>query len=167
MPEETLPPTEETKALPASREVEAMRIVREYMAWSSGAGLIPVPLLDLAAIAGVELKMIHSLSNLYGVPFSRTSAKSIVGALVGGGGTYVLAGPASSMLKVIPVIGQLAGIFASPAIAAAATYALGKVFIQHFESGGTLLDFNAADARRYYQEHFASARAKTPTANGT
>ena len=55
-------------------------------------GLIPVPLLDLAAISLVELKMIHSLANLYGVPFSRGAAKSIIGALIGGGGTYVIGG---------------------------------------------------------------------------
>ncbi|HEY5210756.1 MAG TPA: DUF697 domain-containing protein [Stellaceae bacterium] len=142
------------------KEAEAMHLVREYMGWSTGAGLIPIPLIDLAAISLVELKMVHSLANLYGVPFTRSAAKSIVGALIGGGGTYVLAAPVASVVKFIPIIGSLAGMIAEPAIAAAATYALGKVFIQHFESGGTLLDFNIRTQRHQYEQHFTAAQEK-------
>jgi uncharacterized protein (DUF697 family) len=141
-----------------TKEAEAMRVVREYIGWSTGAGLIPVPLVDLAAISLVELKMVHSLANLYGVPFSRSAAKSIIGALIGGGGTFVLAAPAASVVKFVPVVGQFFGVLTEPAIAAAATYALGKVFIQHFESGGTLLDFNIRTQRHQYEEHFAAAQ---------
>jgi uncharacterized protein (DUF697 family) len=147
------------------KEAAAMHIVREYMGWSTGAGLIPVPLLDLAAISLVELKMVHSLAYLYGVPFSRGAAKSIIGALIGGGGTYVLAAPAASVVKMIPFVGTIAGLLTEPAIAAAATYALGKVFIQHFESGGTLLDFNVRTQRHQYEQHFAAAQQKGGEAN--
>jgi uncharacterized protein (DUF697 family) len=140
------------------KEAEAMHVVHEYMGWSAGAGLIPVPLLDLAAITLVELKMVHALANLYGVPFSRGAAKSIIGALIGGGGTYVLAAPVASVVKFVPIVGAVAGALTEPAIAAAATYALGKVFISHFESGGTLLDFNIRTQRHQYEQHFADAR---------
>jgi uncharacterized protein (DUF697 family) len=152
--------------LPPSKEAEAMRIVHEYMGWSTGAGLIPVPLLDLAGISLVELKMVHSLTNLYGVPFSRSAAKSIIGALIGGGGTFVVAAPVASLVKFVPVIGQLFGILTEPAVAAAATYALGKVFIRHFESGGTLLDFNIRTQRHQYEEHFAAAQSQANGGNG-
>jgi hypothetical protein len=37
-------------------------------------------------------------------------------------------------------------------IGGASTYALGKVFIQHFESGGTFLDFDPEKVK----EHFAT-----------
>jgi len=148
------------------REEESNRIVQSYMGWSTGAGLIPLPLVDLAAITAVQLRMLYSLSHHYKVPFSRDAAKSIVGALVGGGGAYLLAAPTGSLLKLIPVVGQLAGMLAEPAVAAAATYALGKVFIQHFESGGTFLDFNPDEVRRFYEEHHEAHRAaqsgKTP-----
>ena len=36
-----------------------------------------------------------------------------------------------------------------PAFSAGATYLIGKVFIQHFASGGTLLDFNPPDYREF------------------
>lgn len=152
--------TETIEAFRPGKDAEAMRIVHAYMGWSTGAGLIPLPLIDLAAISLVELKMVHSLANLYGVPFTRSAAKSIIGALIGGGGTYVLAAPVASVVKVVPFIGQLFGLLAEPAIAAAATYALGKVFIQHFESGGTLLDFNIRTQRHQYEQHFAGAQDK-------
>jgi hypothetical protein len=36
-----------------------------------------------------------------------------------------------------------------PVLSAGATYAIGKAFIQHFASGGTLLDFNPPDYRDF------------------
>ncbi|MBW8727322.1 MAG: DUF697 domain-containing protein [Inquilinus limosus] len=147
-----------------SLESAALRIVNSYMGWSAGAGLIPLPGIDLAAISGVQLKMVHALSKLYGLPFSRDAAKSVIGALVGGGSTYILAAPVGSIVKAVPVVGLIAGALTQPALAAATTYALGKVFIQHFETGGNLLNFNADDLRRYYSEQLAVAQKTGPGA---
>ena len=36
-----------------------------------------------------------------------------------------------------------------PVLSAGATYAIGNAFIKHFESGGTLLDFNPPDYREF------------------
>lgn len=141
------------------KEVEAEEIVRSYLGWSAGAGFIPIPLLDVVAITTVELKMLDSLAKLYDVPFSRDSAKSIIGSLVGGLGTGALAPAAASLVKFIPILGPLAGALTEPAIAAAATYALGRVFIQHFESGGTFLTFDPATVRDYYRREFTAAKA--------
>ena len=146
-------------------ERAALRLVNTYMAWSVSAGLIPVPLVDLATITAVQLKMIYSISKLYSVPFARDAAKSIVGALVGGGSSAALAVPAASALKVVPIVGQIAGALTKSALAAATTYALGKVFIQHYETGGNLLNFNAHDLRQYYNEQFASARKPSAAAS--
>jgi hypothetical protein len=60
-----------------------------------------------------------------------------------------------------------------PAFSACATYVIGKVFIQHFASGGTLLDFNPPDYREFIKaqkEKWASRSAAgsttTPPASG-
>jgi len=148
--------TNETVA--TTTEAEALRIVHNNLAWSAGAGLIPMPMLDVAAITGVQLKMVKELADLYDIPFSANAGKSVIGALVSGGGSYLLAGPAGSLVKSLPVVGQIAGMLALPAIAVAATYALGKVFIQHFESGGTLLDLDPEKVRAYYQEQYNTHR---------
>ena len=38
------------------------------------------------------------------------------------------------------------------------TFAVGKVFVQHFESGGTFLDFDAATAKTVFREYFAEGK---------
>ena len=58
---------------------------------------------------------------------------------------------AASMLKFVPIIGTITAGFVMPVLSAGATYAIGKAFIQHFASGGTLLDFNAPDYRGVHQ----------------
>ena len=46
-----------------------------------------------------------------------------------------------------------------PVLAGAATYAVGKVFIQHFESGGTFLNFNPESVRGYYEAMFKEGQS--------
>jgi len=46
-----------------------------------------------------------------------------------------------SGLKFIPKIGTVLGGISTSTIGAASTYAVGQVFMQHFDQGGTLLDF--------------------------
>jgi hypothetical protein len=54
-------------------------------------------------------------------------------------------------------------------LSAGATYAIGKAFIQHFESGGTLLDFNPPDYREFVkaQKEMWESRAKGRSASST
>jgi uncharacterized protein DUF697 len=44
--------------------------------WSGAAGFIPLPLVDIAAVWGVQLQMLRRLSEIYGVPFSENRGKS-------------------------------------------------------------------------------------------
>lgn len=141
-------------------EAKASAIVRSHMGWSAGAGLLPVPGLDLAAIIGVQVNMLRRVAGVYGVPFKANLAKELVGALVGGGGAMLISGAAGSFVKGLPIVGTVAGMVTMPAVAAASTWAIGKVFIRHFESGGTFLDLDPAKARAYYAEQFAAARAE-------
>ena len=53
------------------------------------------------------------------------------------------------MMKSVPVVGAAVSAIVMPALSAGATYAIGMAFIQHFASGGTLLDFNPAEYREF------------------
>jgi uncharacterized protein (DUF697 family) len=135
------------------RDELASKLVDRFSLWSGAAGLIPVPLVDIAAVGGVQLQMLRRLSEIYGVPFSENSGKSVIASLAG---SLIPASTAastaigvSSMLKSLPAIGTAIGALTMPAFSAAATYIIGKVFIQHFASGGTLLDFNPPDYREF------------------
>jgi len=45
-----------------------------------------------------------------------------------------------------------------PTSAAATTYALAKIFIQHFESGGTFLDFEPSRVRNHFAHYYAQGK---------
>ncbi len=140
-----------TTAIVPSEE-GASKITNRYVLWAMGAGLVPIPIIDFAAIVGVQLKMLSSLAKHYGVEFSEERGKSLITSLLGGAATGTIAnGSIGSLLKSIPGAGTLFGMVAMPLSAGATTYAVGKVFQMHFSSGGTLLNFNADDVREYYE----------------
>jgi uncharacterized protein (DUF697 family) len=151
------------------RDKVASKLVDRFSLWSGAAGLIPVPIVDVTVVGGVQLQMLRRLSEIYGVPFSENMGKSVIASLAG---SLI---PASSgmgvvsALKGIPVIGMAISGFVMPAFSAGATYLIGKVFIQHFASGGTLLDFKPPDYREFIKsqkEKFAVApRAEQPPAS--
>lgn len=136
-------------------QAQAMKTVKNYMWWSMGAGLIPVPFADLAAVTGVQLKMLSDISKIYEKEFSENKGKTIIAALLGSVIPNSLSkGSVGSLLKMVPVVGALLGGLSMSLFSGASGYALGKVFIQHYESGGTLLTFDPEKVRDYYKEYF-------------
>lgn len=152
---------ESNQTPPRSRKDAALDTVNSYMYGSMAAGLIPSPGVDLAAITGIQLKMVHSLSKIYGVPFMKDLGKSFIASLVGSlGPIAVTQGGLLSLVKMVPVVGSIASMAVMPAMAAAFTYAVGKVFIQHFESGGTFLNFDPDAVKIYFAEQFEEGKIK-------
>lgn len=133
-------------------------IVKKYMLWSMAAGMAPV-FVDSVAVSAIQLKLLHALANRYDVKFSQNSGKSVIASLVGGlGSGAVSRSSMGTMLKLIPVIGPIIGTVAMPVISGASTYAIGKVFVRHFESGGTFLDFDPAKAKKPFEKLFQEGK---------
>jgi uncharacterized protein (DUF697 family) len=155
-------PAETAGPDPAVRRLEAEVAITQHTAVATGAGFIPVPLADFVVIAAAQLSLLYRLCRIYRVPFSPEAARSVVASLVG---AAVPSGVAplllASSLKAIPGIGTAFGSVATPALAAGVTYAVGRVFVTHLESGGTLLDFSA-DGMRAHFEKALDERAKGP-----
>jgi uncharacterized protein (DUF697 family) len=141
--------TATTPESPESNEELASRLVDRFAVWSGVAGLIPIPVLDLFAVGGLQVQMLRRLSQIYNVQFSENRGKALIAALAGTMIPATSGMGAASALKGVPVFGMLAGAFVMPVLSAGATYAIGKAFVQHFESGGTLLDFNPPDYREF------------------
>lgn len=142
-----------------TNEEKALKLTRRYSLWSMGGGLIPVVGLDIAAIIAAQIRMVHEMSKIYGVEFKENRAKSIVTSLIGSLGIVpVGTGILFSAMKLVPVVGALAATVALPVSAGAITYATGKVFILHFESGGTFLDFNAEKMKKAYRAMFEEGK---------
>jgi len=124
-----------------------------------GAGLIPVPFVDLLAVSGVQLKMLKDMSDIYGIKFSENKGKSILSALLGSVVPNSLAGGGvGSIMKMIPLVGPLVGGLSMSLFSGAATYAIGKAFIQHFEAGGTFLDFDPVKVKDYFHSKFEEGK---------
>ena len=147
---------------PVKKLTDANQIVMKYTSISMGAGLIPIPIVDLAAVTGIHLKMLHSLTKLYEIPFSANLGKSIIGTLIGSiAPTSATAGVIASLSKLIPIGGTTTGMIVMSTFGSASTYALGKVFIQHFESGGTLLTFDPTKMTKYFKEKFEQRKTQS------
>jgi uncharacterized protein (DUF697 family) len=142
-----------TETTDESRDEAASKLVDRFSLWSGAAGLIPLPIVDIVAVGGVQLEMLRRLSDIYGVPFVENRGKSLIASLAGSllpaSTATTTAMGVTSALKSIPGIGTAISAFTMPVFSAGATYVIGKVFIQHFASGGTLLDFNPPDYREF------------------
>ncbi len=58
----------------------------------------------------------------------------------------------------MPGLGTFLGITAMSAFSGAITYAVGQVYIQHFESGGTFLDFDPKKVKAYFMDQFQNGK---------
>lgn len=142
-----------------TKEQRALKLTKRYVLWSMGGGLIPIIGIDIAAIFAAQLKMISEMSKIYGVEFKEHRARNIITTLIGSLGIVPIGtGILFSAMKLVPGAGTLAATISLPISAGAITYATGKVFIAHFESGGTLLNFNANGMKAAYKKMFEEGK---------
>ena len=135
-------------------KVQAEGIVQKHVLWSMGMGAIPIPFVDTIAVSAMQYEMIKQISNLYGFEMSENIGKSLISMLAGG--TLVRMG--ASAVKTIPIIGSFLGGGAMIVLSGASTYAIGSVFIQHFESGGDLFDIDTEKFKNFYKEKFEQGK---------
>jgi uncharacterized protein (DUF697 family) len=140
------------------RDQRVEKHARNHILTAMGIGLFPLPIIDMVALVGVQLDMIRTIANEYDVPFRRDLGKSIITTLLGGFVPVALGGTLASLIKCIPLVGRSAGAVTMPVIAGAATYAISRVFIQHFESGGTFLDMDPAKVKVHFAEQFEKGK---------
>jgi len=131
----------------ARRRLLAGRIVERHAAYSAVGGVIPIPIANVASITAIIVRMVKRLSGLYGVPFERDRARAIVVGLLGGATPMGLATVTSSTLVYVIPGANLVGLAVSSVAGSACTRGIGKVFVEHFESGATLTDFPTIDGR--------------------
>jgi uncharacterized protein (DUF697 family) len=136
-------------ATTGTRDEIVSKLVERFSLWSGVAGLLPMPVVDVFVVGGLQLQMLNRLSQIYGVPFSENRGKALIASLAGSWIPATSGIGAASALKFVPILGAIVSGFVMPVLSAGATYAIGKAFIKHFESGGTLLDFDPPDYREF------------------
>ena len=141
-------------ARPAGADIDEMRrrmracaIIERHANYSAIGGVIPLPIANMASVAAIIVRMVKSLSSLYGVPFERTRARAVVIGLMGGVMPTGLATVATSTLVYFVPGYNLIGLAVSSVTASAYARSIGQLFVEHFENGSTLIDFPSAALR--------------------
>ncbi|MEM6271206.1 MAG: DUF697 domain-containing protein [Bacteroidota bacterium] len=127
------------------------RSINKYSLIAAGAGLIPIPVIDLAAVSGVQFDMIRQLCIQYGVGFDPRRGKAWITSLTGTAFAHV----GAVLVKLIPGIGSLVGGMSLSVSAGASTYALGRIVAQHLSNGGDMENLSIEqhrDAFKSYEE---------------
>jgi len=130
----------------AKRRAQARSIVERHATYSAVGGIVPLPIASVAGITTIIIRMVKMLSKLYGVPFERDRARAIVAGLVGGATPTGFAAVTTTTLFFVVPAGALIGTVVSAISAVACTRSIGRVFIEHFESGAALEDLSPNQA---------------------
>lgn len=141
---------------------EADEIIKRYVLWGGGVGLLPIPILDLVFLSAAQTKMLSELTKLYGKSFSEKAASNLITALASGVVTFGLSRYVASMFKAVPGGGALAGVLTQTAAGAALTYAVGRVFVMHYEAGGSLTSFDPKKMRKHFKKIYDGAVNEKP-----
>ena len=147
-------------SIEVSRREQASKSIKRYSTASAGFGIIPIPALDMAAIGTSQLLMMRSVAKIYGVDLSKDRVRAIVSSTVGGVTPVVLGGGLSSVFKMIPLVGTIAGVVTLPAIAGLTTLTLGNALADHLDAGGHLDELGLAQLRATFNSEFRAAKAK-------
>jgi len=128
-------------------QAKADKIIKSHVMWSMGAGLVPIPIADLAGVTAVQMDALKQLAELHGVEYTEATGKRFVAALAGG----LAARIGASAVKAIPGIGSIVGGLSMSALSGASTYALCHVADKHFRTHGDFLEMDWDDAKAAYQ----------------
>lgn len=151
----------------SDRRIEAEAVLNNHMLVAGGSGLIPIPVVDVVTFLGTNVNLVRRLCQVYDVPFKGNRVRSAVAALASAlGAGSVAAFVGISLGKLIPGSGAVAGAIALPVATAGFTYTVGKLFIGHFEAGGTLLDFTVKSKLAHVDKLYSEGKSKAASILG-
>jgi Uncharacterized protein/domain associated with GTPases len=149
------PEPSEARALKA---LKASKTIDNHVLGAMGVGIVPIPLVDLLGVAGLQLHLLNKLAGIYGHSCSAEMGKKLIASITGGAVSAFAAYPLSMVLRSIPVVGWTLGAGSRSILSGATTYAVGRVFAQHFDKGGTLLDLNLDKAKSSFKDHYEKGK---------
>ncbi len=113
----------------------ARKIVERHRTYAAVGGLVPLPVVNIAGVTAINVRMVQQLSELYQVPFQRDRTRALIVSLIGGAAPAGFGTATSSTLMWIVPGGLLVGLGVSALAAGALTRAIGQVFVEGFENG--------------------------------
>ncbi|MFG2824869.1 DUF697 domain-containing protein [Kitasatospora sp. NPDC048365] len=141
-----LPPTADPKQ---QAKAEIKKAVTTAGLVGGAAGALPVPFVDVALVAPVQIRMVRAIADAYGLPECERAAVAPMSLLLGAGTAKASRAAAEKVTDValrqlvkvlaeratrfVPVIGSAVGATVSAAVAVAATKGLGEAWAKACE----------------------------------
>ena len=131
-----------------------------YSVTAGMLAVVPIPFVSLPLLSGIQVKMLHSISLIYGKPLGYKIFREI-SATIGLG--FLLRQGGRELLKLVPGFGSIV----SAVYAASTTFALGMTFCYYFslpkhQKEHTLLkDYyneQVSQARKFFNRYFENYR---------
>jgi hypothetical protein len=117
----------------ARRRALARRIVERHKTYAAIGGLSPLPILNVAGVTAIIMRMVKQLSGLYEVPFERDRTRSLIVSLIGGAvPTGLGTATASTLAFVLPGRAGRSRRFRDRR--RRLTHGIGLVFLDRFEA---------------------------------
>ena len=129
----------EEKQIKSKQEVTSESIIKRHMYRAIGAGLIPFPLIDIAAVTAIQTDMLKSLCDFYKVDYSKEKGKARLTALTAATLSSIIARTGASVVKVIPAVGTFVGMTS-----------MGTLKILRNLRKEDILKYRAEGRRKYY-----------------
>ncbi len=137
---------------------ESQNIIKNHVIASTTMGLIPIALIDIAALSANQHTMLQHLCKHYEVDYDSQRSKLLISALLSGSLPVLTMMGLSSAVKVIPGIGTLGGNAGVAITGGAITYATGQTFVRHFSAGGNLDDFIPARFSGFFNKELKKGK---------
>jgi len=143
----------------ATRAAASDNAIKNHVLVAFSLGLVPVPVFDFAMLTANQVKMVHALGAVHGQKaLQGNRLKAVLLSLLSGALPVLGVQGLSSGLKAMPGIGSLLGSSSVAVSGGLLTYAVGRVFARHFESGGTYLSLDMKKAREQLRNEMKMGR---------
>jgi len=139
------------------KDEEVLKIITKASAKASGIAALPVPLLDIAGVSFVQLKMVEQIGERYGLEVTDKSnilISSIVTSLLG----KLISLAISQAVNATSLDKILGESLVKASIAGFVTTITGEVYHDHFSKKGTFEDISVDHYLDYFKDQINSDR---------
>jgi len=135
------------------------KLIINYMQWSKGVNFVPLSVLNNLSLQNLQYKMVREIADYYGIKHSKLLGTALITSLIIRlRGFLPFAKAKKGLINKLPGMNILNQVMSYPNYAAAFTFALGKIFQEHFEQGGDFLNFDSNSKRNTYLRFFDEAK---------
>ncbi|MCC8107778.1 MAG: YcjF family protein [Planctomycetes bacterium] len=149
--------TVETKG-PSPDSLEVRDIIRKRVYLVMGIGVIPLPFFNVFTDALVQMKLVSDLCKVYNVEYKESLAKNLVSSVVGGATTLAIKPFLEKAALGVPLVGLPLAVATQPVLNGMTTYAIGRMFAQHFHTGGGLVTSGVKELTDSFCSAFRESR---------